>query len=161
MTLALTVGLLVAGAVYLFTKREMLRIILGFILLGHAGNLVLMAAGGASRRHEPFGEVDPELAADPLPQAMVLTAIVIAFSITVFMLVLAVTGDRGDRTAGRTETLDTTAEAVSDATIPGTATHTLEVLHAQEEANDQARSAQQTAEQSQQAGTQRPTGGEK
>ncbi|CAN3127531.1 cation:proton antiporter subunit C [Mycobacterium sp. smrl_JER01] len=93
MTVALTVGILVAGAVYLFVQREMLRVILGFILLSHAANLALMAAGGTSRRGEPFGTPeDTATIADPLPQAFVLTAIVIAFSITVFMLVLAVTG---------------------------------------------------------------------
>jgi len=52
--------------------------------------------------------------ADPLPQAFVLTAIVIAFSITVFMLVLAVTGDKNDDTAERVEELDVEAESRSD-----------------------------------------------
>lgn len=99
MTIAITIGILVAGATYLFLQREMLRIILGFILLGHAGNLILIAAGGTSRREEPFGTpVDTSVVADPLPQAFVLTAIVIAFSITIFMLVLAVTGKDDDDT---------------------------------------------------------------
>lgn len=106
MTLALTAGLLVAGAVYLLLQREMLRVILGFVLLGHAANLVLMAAGGTDRRGEPFGTpADPSTVADPLPQAFVLTAIVIAFSITIFMLVLSVTGTADD---------DTTEAAVDD-----------------------------------------------
>lgn len=97
MTLALTAGLLVFGAVYLLMKREMLRIILGFILLGHAGNIVLMAAGGAGGRGLPYGTPDSlENVADPLPQAFVLTAIVIAFAITIVMLVLAVTGGSED-----------------------------------------------------------------
>ncbi len=101
MTVATTAGLLVAGAVYLLLQREMLRVVLGFVLLGHAANLVLMAAGGTDRRGEPFGTPgDPSTIADPLPQAFVLTAIVIAFSITIFMLVLAVTGrDADDDTA--------------------------------------------------------------
>lgn len=100
MTIALTAGVLVAGAVYLFLQREMLRVILGFVLLGHAANLVLMAAGGTSRRGKPFGSpADPSTLADPLPQAFVLTAIVIAFSITIFMLVLSVTGTEDDNTS--------------------------------------------------------------
>jgi multicomponent Na+:H+ antiporter subunit C len=103
MSLAVTAGLLVAGAVYLFSKREMLRLVLGFVLLGHAANLVLMAAGGTSRRGEPFGTPDPATTADPLPQAFVLTAIVIAFSITIVMLVLAVTGRHGDDDVTTTE----------------------------------------------------------
>ncbi|TCP52989.1 multisubunit sodium/proton antiporter MrpC subunit [Tamaricihabitans halophyticus] len=99
MTVAITAGVLVAGAVYLFLKREMLRVILGFVLLGHAGNMILMAAGGTSRRAEPFGTPEePATVADPLPQAFVLTAIVIAFSITIFMLVLSATGTENDDT---------------------------------------------------------------
>lgn len=104
MTVALTAGVLVAGAVYLFLQREMLRVILGFILLGNAANLILLAAGGTSRRGEPFGTPsDPSTIADPLPQAFVLTAIVIAFSITIFMLVLSVTGGGDDDTAAGTD----------------------------------------------------------
>ncbi len=100
MTTALAAGILVAGAVYLFSRREMLRVILGFILLGHGVNLILMAAGGTDRRVEPIGsDLDPAVVADPLPQAFVLTAIVIAFSITMFMLVLAVTGRDDDDTS--------------------------------------------------------------
>lgn len=115
MTLALTVALLTAGAVYLFTRREMLRIILGFVLIGHAGNLILFAAGGTDRRNEPFHpSTDVASMADPLPQAFVLTAIVIAFSITIFMLVLAVTGEDGDDTAEKIEELDVAAESSSD-----------------------------------------------
>jgi multicomponent Na+:H+ antiporter subunit C len=117
MTVAITAGLLVAGAVYLFSKREMLRVILGFILLGHGVNLILMAAGGTARRGAPFGTFEsPEMAADPLPQAFVLTAIVIAFSITIFMLVLAVTGrDDDDLT---TEDVDDPDRSAADGETP-------------------------------------------
>ena len=115
MTLALTVAVLAAGAVYLFTKREMLRVILGSVLLGHAGNLILFAAGGTERRNAPFPSTsDAAAMADPLPQAFVLTAIVIAFSITIFMLVLSVTGEKGDQTATSVEELDVAAESLSD-----------------------------------------------
>ncbi|GAA4472998.1 cation:proton antiporter subunit C [Enteractinococcus fodinae] len=115
MSLALTVAILAAGAVYLFTKREMLRVILGFVLLGHAGNLILFAAGGTERRNAPFPSTsDAAAMADPLPQAFVLTAIVIAFSITIFMLVLSVTGEKSDETATSVEELDVAAESLSD-----------------------------------------------
>lgn len=115
MSLALTVAILAAGAVYLFTKREMLRVILGFVLLGHAGNLILFAAGGTERRNAPFPSTSEASAmADPLPQAFVLTAIVIAFSITIFMLVLSVTGEKTDETASSVEELDVAAESLSD-----------------------------------------------
>lgn len=99
MTLALTAGALIAGAVYLFLQREMFRVILGFVLVSHGANLIIIAAGGTSRRDEPFGSPsDSSTIADPLPQAFVLTAIVIAFSITIFMLVLSVTGSKNDDT---------------------------------------------------------------
>lgn len=104
MTVPITAGLLVAGAVYLMMKREMLRVILGFVLLGHGVNLVIIAAGGTNRRGEPLGtDLDPATVADPLPQAFVLTAIVIAFSITIVMLVLAVSGRNDDDLADPTD----------------------------------------------------------
>src|SRR5699024_11310607 len=111
MTLRITVALLTAGAVYLFTKRELLRIILGLERIGHAGSLILFAAGGTDRRTDALHPSDdPSAMVDPLPQAFVLTAIVIAFAITVFMLVLAVTGDKSDDTADKVEKLDVAAE---------------------------------------------------
>ena len=100
MTVALTVGLLTFGAFYLFSKRELLRVILGMVLLGHAANLAIIAAGGTDRRGLPFaGTSDVEVQADALPQAFVLTAIVIAFAITVLLLALAVTGRADDAVA--------------------------------------------------------------
>ncbi|NJP64855.1 sodium:proton antiporter [Streptomyces spiramenti] len=99
MMLALSVGALVAGAAYLMLDRTFLRVVIGFVLLGHAVNLLLFSSGGILRRTEPLGsEPDPAVTADALPQAFVLTAIVIAFAITVYMLVLAVTG-RADEEA--------------------------------------------------------------
>lgn len=99
MMLALSVGALVAGAAYLMLDRTFLRVIIGFVLFGHAVNLLLFSSGGILRRTEPLGSgPDPAVTADALPQAFVLTAIVIAFAITVYMLVLAVTG-RADEDA--------------------------------------------------------------
>lgn len=99
MALALTVGVLIGGGVFMMLRRGMVRLIIGFALLSHGVNLLIMAAGGADRRSEPLG-ASPDLSttADPLPQAFVLTAIVIAFAITMYMLVLAVTGDDDDDT---------------------------------------------------------------
>ncbi|WP_435108373.1 sodium:proton antiporter [Nocardiopsis synnemataformans] len=97
MTLAITIGVLVAGAVYLILQRGMVRVVLGFVLLSHGVNLLLMSAGGAFRRGEPLlGRNTGAAMADPLPQAFVLTAIVIAFSITIYMLALAATGESDD-----------------------------------------------------------------
>ncbi len=97
MTLAITIALLVAGAVYLILQRGMVRIVLGFVLLSHAANLMLISAGGTARRTPALlGMFSADEAADPLPQAFVLTAIVIAFAITVYLLTLAVAGTDDD-----------------------------------------------------------------
>ncbi|WP_341716915.1 sodium:proton antiporter [Micromonospora sp. FIMYZ51] len=85
MSAALMVGTLVAAGVFLLLRPGQLRLVLGFVLLGHAVNVVLLAAGGLQRRTSPLAEVGPETA-DPLPQAFVLTAIVITFGITVHLL---------------------------------------------------------------------------
>jgi multicomponent Na+:H+ antiporter subunit C len=93
-TSAIAVAVLVAGGVYLLLQRGLLRVTLGFVLLGHAANLVLLAAGGTDRRRPPLlgGDTDLAATADPLPQAFVLTAIVITFAITVHLVALAGSG---------------------------------------------------------------------
>lgn len=89
MTAAIAVGVLVTGGVFLICQRGLIRVAFGFVLLGHAANLVLVAAGGLGRRNVPLtDEADPAQAADPLVQAFVLTAIVITFGITVYLLAL-------------------------------------------------------------------------
>ncbi|WP_277208925.1 sodium:proton antiporter [Isoptericola croceus] len=115
MTLALIVGVLVAGGVYLVLQREMLRIVFGFILLSHAVNVLIFAAGGADRRNQPLGDdPDPLITADPLPQAFVLTAIVIALAITIYMLTLAIVGRKDDDTADRSDTARADHGAIED-----------------------------------------------
>ena len=108
MTLAISVGVLMAGFVFLVLQRGMFRIVLGFVLLSHAAHLTLMAAGGTSRRDAPLvSGPDPAETADALPQAFVLTAIVIAFAITIYLLVLAVTGgDDDDSDVGDLDPVD-------------------------------------------------------
>ncbi len=104
MSIAIAVGLLTAAAVYLFMQRGMVRIVLGFVLASHAANLMLFAAGNTAFRGIPYigsGEVGEQ--ADPLPQAFVLTAIVIAFSITMFMVTLAITTTTDDDTENEEE----------------------------------------------------------
>lgn len=123
MTLAISAGLLVTGAVYLMQRRELIRVILGFVLLGHAVNLILMAAGGTSGRTAPFGTFETtDGVADPLPQAFVLTAIVIAFSITIYLLTLAIVGERDDDTTavGHGPTEPTAGQQATSA-VPGAA----------------------------------------
>lgn len=99
MSAAVLVAVLVAGGVYLLMQRGLVRVTLGFVTLGHAANVVLLAAGGMGRRKAPLlGTTDPSVAADPLPQAFALTAIVITFGITVYLLGLASSGGDPDPT---------------------------------------------------------------
>ncbi|HVM11690.1 MAG TPA: NADH-quinone oxidoreductase subunit K, partial [Actinomycetota bacterium] len=88
MTGAVIVGLLAAGGVYLLLQRGIVRVTLGFVLLGHAANVLLVVSGGVGRRGVPIAG-EPGLSADPLPQAFALTAIVIGFAMTAFLLALA------------------------------------------------------------------------
>ncbi len=97
MILALTVTVLTAGGVYLLLQRSMVRAVFGIGLLSHAANFVLLSAGVPGWRGEPLADrTDAAVAADPLPQAFVLTAIVITLAVTVFMLMLAVLGNNDD-----------------------------------------------------------------
>ncbi len=89
--LAILVGVLYGAAVYLLLRRSVLKIILGLIFLGHATNLLLFVSGGLVSGAPPFveeGMANIEKVADPLPQALILTAIVIGLGVTAFALVL-------------------------------------------------------------------------
>ncbi|SDO86595.1 multisubunit sodium/proton antiporter, MrpC subunit (TC 2.A.63.1) [Klenkia soli] len=80
-------GLYAAG-VYLLLDRSLTRVLLGFLLLGNATNVLLLSAGGVAGL-APILPVDDESAInDPLPQALVLTAIVITFGISAFVLAM-------------------------------------------------------------------------
>lgn len=95
MSAAVLAAVLAAVGVYLVLQRGLVRVTFGFVLLGHAANVVLLGAGGMDRRDPPLlAESAPDQAADPLPQAFALTAIVITFGITVYLLALA--GNGGD-----------------------------------------------------------------
>ena len=90
--LALAIGVLVAAAAYLLLARDLPRALLGFVLLGTAVNLSIFAAGRIGTMVPPLvasgaAGLAPE-AANPLPQALILTAIVIGFGLAVFALVL-------------------------------------------------------------------------
>jgi multicomponent Na+:H+ antiporter subunit C len=101
-TAAIAVGVLVAAGVFLILRHGLVRVTFGFILLGHAVNILLMAAGGLGRRGAPLNDEDVVAAtADPLPQAFVLTAIVISFGTTVYLLGLARNEHHGDRREDR------------------------------------------------------------
>lgn len=90
--LAITVGVLFASAVYLMLRRSLLKLILGLILIGNGANLLIFSAVGVRRGRPPLiEEGQTALAApytDPLPPALILTAIVIGFAVTAFAIVL-------------------------------------------------------------------------
>ena len=93
LTLALLIGLLYAVGTYLLLQRTLVRVVLGLGLLAHGANLLLLQSGGPPGA-APFataagGGVVNEGTADPLPQAMVLTAIVITFGVSTFLLALS------------------------------------------------------------------------
>jgi multicomponent Na+:H+ antiporter subunit C len=108
---------------YLVLQRKLSRIIIGLALLTHGANVLLITAG---RRGRPpiVGTGDPADFADPLPQALALTAIVITFGVTTLLLALAYRGwllthddevqdDVGDRAIGRA---DVVQEELADQT---------------------------------------------
>lgn len=97
MILALTVAILFGGGVYLIQQRGMVRIVFGMSLIGHAANITILYAGVPAWRGEAFPDrTDLADAADPLPQAFVLTAIVIAMATTTILLTLAALGRSDD-----------------------------------------------------------------
>jgi len=91
--LAVLVGLFFTTAVYLMMSRHIVRILLGVAILGNAVNLLIFTAGRLMRAVPPvipLDEMTPAAdIANPLPQALILTAIVISFSFFTFLLVLA------------------------------------------------------------------------
>jgi multicomponent K+:H+ antiporter subunit C len=94
LTVAIMVAWLTGCGVYLLLRARSLPVILGLVLLSHAANLALFLGGGVP------GDATPPLAgaegerADPLPQALVLTAVVISFAMTAFVLILALRNRR-------------------------------------------------------------------
>ncbi|HWO40805.1 MAG TPA: Na+/H+ antiporter subunit C, partial [Candidatus Eisenbacteria bacterium] len=91
--LSVVVGGVYAAGLYMMLRRSIVKIIIGLALLGNATNLLIFTSGGLTRAAPPLvpeGQLRPtgELA-DPLPQALILTAIVIGFGVLAFTMVLA------------------------------------------------------------------------
>lgn len=86
---AAAIGILVACGVYLLLRARTFPVILGLTLLSYAVNLFLFVMGRLNTGQAPVIRPDHPGYTDPLPQALVLTAIVIGFGMTAFLVVLA------------------------------------------------------------------------
>lgn len=91
--LALVVGTLYATGIYMMLRRNIVKLIIGLGLLGNGSNLLIFTVGGLTRGKPPVVPEGEKVLmapyADPLPQALILTAIVIGFGVLAFALVLA------------------------------------------------------------------------
>jgi multicomponent Na+:H+ antiporter subunit C len=87
--MSIVVGILFAIGTYLILSKNILRIILGTSILGHGVNLLLLTMGGLKKGGPPLLGLKETTFVDPLPQALLLTAIVINFATTALFLVLS------------------------------------------------------------------------
>ncbi len=88
-TLVVTVGVLFAAGVYLILERSLTRILIGVILISNGVNVMFLTAAGEAGLAPIVGVNPRDEMSDPLPQALVLTAIVITLGVTAFLLAMA------------------------------------------------------------------------
>lgn len=104
LSLIVVMAVMYAAGVYVLLERSLTRVLIGFLLIGNATNLLILIMSGRAGQAPLMSEgADPSTFADPLPQALILTAIVINFGVTAFLLALiyrswwlARLGDQGD-----------------------------------------------------------------
>jgi multicomponent K+:H+ antiporter subunit C len=90
--IASAIGVLTAAGVYLVLRGQSFPVIIGLAFLSYAVNLFLFSMGRLTINHPPIIDPNAPGYADPLPQALVLTAIVISFGMTALSIVLALRG---------------------------------------------------------------------
>jgi len=90
--IASAIGVLTAAGIYLVLRRQSFPVIIGLAFLSYAVNLFLFAMGRLTINNPPIIDPNAPGYADPLPQALVLTAIVISFGMTALSVVLALRG---------------------------------------------------------------------
>lgn len=124
--MVLAMGVLFAAGIYLMLERSLTRVLLGFILLGNGANLLIILTAGRGSPPLTDGEhLSTEGMSDPLPHALVLTAIVITFSVTAFLLAMiyrswrlmradSLQDDDTDLQVAITKLIDSEAEASTD-----------------------------------------------
>lgn len=86
--LIVIMAILYAAGIYAMLERSLTRVLIGFLLLGNATNLFLLVVIGRPGVAAFFGAAETEDMSDPLPQALTLTAIVITFAVSAFLLAL-------------------------------------------------------------------------
>ncbi|MEX0731596.1 MAG: Na+/H+ antiporter subunit C [Aquisalimonadaceae bacterium] len=90
--MAVVVGALFSASIYMMLRRSIVKLVIGLMLLSNAANLLIFTMGGLTRGLPPLVPEGMNLpaggSADPLPQALVLTAIVIGFGVLAFAVVL-------------------------------------------------------------------------
>ncbi len=110
--LALTVGVLFAAGVYMVLRRSLVKVLIGLAILTNAANLLIFSSAGLTRGRPPLVPLGADTpggaVADPLPQALVLTAIVIGFGVQAFAVVLVYRAyrDRGTDDSDRMASVD-------------------------------------------------------
>ena len=89
--LAIVAGVLYASGLYLMLRRRLAQLIIGLGLLSNGSNILILSAAGVTRGKPPLitAGVAADQLADPVPQSLILTAIVIGFGVLAFSLVLA------------------------------------------------------------------------
>lgn len=89
LVLVIVMSAMYACAVYLLLERSLTRVLLGFLLAGNATNLLILIMAGRAGLAPIFDPaIEPGAYTDPLPQALILTAIVITFAVSAFLLAL-------------------------------------------------------------------------
>ncbi|GAA0607188.1 hypothetical protein GCM10009547_06400 [Sporichthya brevicatena] len=89
LTLILTASFLIGCGVYLILERSLTRVLVGLLVMGNGVNMLFLVAGGRAGSAPIANEYPPAEMSDPVPQALVLTAIVIALATTAFLLAMA------------------------------------------------------------------------
>ncbi|GAA0482999.1 Na(+)/H(+) antiporter subunit C [Salinibacillus aidingensis] len=87
--MSILAGILFATAIYNLLQKQMLRIIIGTLLLSHGAHLFILTMGQLKAGKPPIIVEGVEQYTDPLPQALILTSIVISFGVTSLLLVLS------------------------------------------------------------------------
>jgi multicomponent Na+:H+ antiporter subunit C len=100
--LAFIIGGLYAAGIYMMLRRSLVKLLIGLALLSHAANLLIFTTARLTRFESPVIPMDAQVlsnaSADPLPQALILTAIVISFGVTAFALALSYSTYKSVRT---------------------------------------------------------------